>query len=165
MDNEKLLKRKYNTYNSVKKSPDYGRLYVSNLPWGTKRDDLIELFNTITTVRGVYMVYTKNRKFTGMAFISVDNADKAFILNGAMFGDRHMYIKKAKVNKKYMSKLRKVKNNENPRVKTARKNPKVNKSRVRGDSVQGGEGQHRRRPGFDDSNRRLWTFHDRGKKR
>ena len=107
INDEKLLK-KIKNYKAFSNEDKGGRVYVTNLPWSMRRYDIIKLFNNITKVHSIFMVYTKSKKFTGMAFISVKDVDKAKSINETTINGRVIYVKDANRNEKYISRIRKV---------------------------------------------------------
>jgi hypothetical protein len=72
-----------------------------------KRHSLINMFNGVTKVRSLYMNYTNDHKFTGYAFVSVDDTEKALSLNGTTVNGRTVYVKGATKNSRYVKKIRK----------------------------------------------------------
>jgi RNA recognition motif-containing protein len=73
-------------------------LYVGNLSWDARNEDVISLFGTVGEVKTANII--KNRdtgKSRGFCFVEMENADKAIqMLNGAEMMDRHIIVNEAR---------------------------------------------------------------------
>jgi RNA recognition motif-containing protein len=76
-----------------------GRLYVGNLNYNAKEEDLRSLFEKYGKVYGIHMIRDRiTRRLKGYAFVEMPGADavKALILNGSEFFGRKIVVSQAK---------------------------------------------------------------------
>ena len=76
------------------------RLYVGNLNYGVKEEDLRAFFSKAGTPKGVHLIRDRfTRKLKGYAFVEMlpGEAQKALELNGAEFLGRKIIVSRAKL--------------------------------------------------------------------
>jgi len=75
-------------------------LYVGNLPWATKEEELAEAFSRVATVHSSRIITDRaTGRSRGFGFVEVDEADveKAIAsLNGTDFNGRPLIVNEAK---------------------------------------------------------------------
>lgn len=74
------------------------KLYVGNLPWSTKPDELRNLFNHFGIVVSARVLSDrkggKNRTYAFLSFLSDAERDAALSMNGTEFYDRMLVVKR-----------------------------------------------------------------------
>jgi len=81
-----------------------GMLYVGNIPFAAREDEVQRLFETCGTVKSVRLVRGgPNRRPKGYGFVQMDTADvqTALSLNGTEFAGRKLRVSEAREKKEY----------------------------------------------------------------
>ena len=76
-----------------------GRLYVGNLNYNAKEEDLRRLFEKYGKVFGIHMIRDRiTRRLKGYAFVEMPGPDavRALVLNGSDFFGRNIVVSQAK---------------------------------------------------------------------
>ncbi|MEW5814579.1 MAG: RNA-binding protein [Spirochaetota bacterium] len=74
------------------------KIYVGNLPFGSKEEDLKNLFSQFGDVTSVKIITDRDTgRSRGFGFVEMDNAEAAINgLNGKDFGGRELRVNEAK---------------------------------------------------------------------
>jgi len=123
MSEDTSMEQKISRYQRFVKGPKCGRVYVSNLPFKMQRQQIIDLFNTVTRVFSVYMAMNGG-SFKGYAFVSVEDQDKAKELDGIDIGGRNITVHEAIRREEYVQAVKRVihgNTEETPREKPSEK--------------------------------------------
>jgi len=88
----------YPTIAERKSASDTGTLYVGNLPFSAKKEEIEDLFRPYGTVISVRLVTGANRRPKGYGFVEMDaeGVKEALKLNGIDLGGRKLRINEAK---------------------------------------------------------------------